>query len=285
VKFFTARRGHAVAFTILTTLIGVLFSVVLGAWLAIGVGNPATRAINALADDAVFRERAATDVVETLADNAGGSAFGVLLTRHKTDIVAALSDLTDKPEFTRELEGITDSARRWFVDGDPSTASFSLQPIASQLVDTLEGVDPEFGVLRVGVAFLPDVNLASDGRNSPRLRNFLSGLLIALVVLLVLLASCSFGLARNATSAAGASTTFGGILVGIGFFMIGIWFAALTTASSVALSRDEEIARTAIPIVASSLVSPLRTVGVAWIVIGVSGIVAGALLRRRAVAA
>jgi hypothetical protein len=277
---FSARRGPAVAFAILASIVGLLFSVVLGAWLSIGAGNPATRAINALADDAAFRDQAATFFVDKLTEDSGGDADTVL-TRNEAAVTAALSDLIGSPEFTRELDSISDSARRWFVDGDRASASISLKPVVAQMVDTLEGVDPEFGVLRIGIATLDDLDLAGDGGNSPQFGGILTAMLGAVVGLFLVAAACAFGYVRTARSAAGAASTSGGILLGIGVLMTGTWFAATTAASTAASSQDEAVARTAIPIVASALASPFRTVGILWIALGAAGLVAGAVLRRR----
>ena len=281
--FFSARRGPAVAFAILAALVGLLFSLALGAWLSIGAGNPATRAIHALADDAEFRDRAATFFVDKLTEDAGGDADAVL-TRNEAAVTAALSDLIGSPEFTRELDSISDSARRWFVDGDRTAARISLKPVVTQMVGTLEGVDPEFGALRDGIATLDDFDLAGDGGSSPQFGGFLTALLAVVAGSFLVLAACAVGYARTARSAAGAASTGGGILLGIGALMTASWFAATTAASSVAGSQDEAVARTAIPIVASALASPFRTVGILWIALGAAGLVAGTVLRRRAAA-
>lgn len=282
-RHFTARRGPAVTFAILTTVVGLLFSIALGVWLSVGAGNPATRAIHALADDAAFRDEAATFFVDKLTEDAGGDADAVL-TRNEAAVMAALSDLIGTPEFTSELDSISDSARRWFVDGDRASASISLKPVVTQMVGTLEGVDPEFGALREGIASLDDLDLAGDGGNSPQFGGILTAMLGAVVGLFVVAAACAYGYARMARSAAGAATTAGGILLGIGILMAGAWFGATAAASSAASTQDEAVARTAIPIVASALASPFRTVGAVWLFLGIAGLVAGAVLRRRTAA-
>jgi len=261
-------------------VVGLSFSVALGAWLSIGAGNPASRAIHALADDAAFRDQAAEFFVDTLTEGTGGDADTVL-TRNEAAVTAALSDLIGSPEFTRELNAISDSARRWFVDGDRASASISLKPVATLLVDTLEGVDPEFGMLRIGIVLLDDLNLAGDGGDSPQFAGILTATLAAVVVLLLVAAACAFGYARTAKSASGAASTAGGIVLGIGVLMTGAWFGATAAASAAASSQDEVVARTAIPIVAAAIASPFRTVGILWIVLGAVGLVAGTVLRRR----
>lgn len=283
-RFFRARRGPAVAFAVVLSILALLFSLALGVLLSVGTGNPATRAIHALTEDAEFRDEAARFFVAKLSEGAEGDASQVL-TRNEAAVTAVLADLIGSESFTSELDAISDSARAWFVDGDPASRRVSVLGPVSQMVDSLETVDPQFGALRDGLAGLDRLDLGGDGGDSPKLGRIIGVVLLATLALLVLVVATGAGYARVAASSSGAMRTFGVLFASTGALLIAVWFAATTAVESVASSQDEALARIAIPTAASAVVSPFRTLGAAWLLVGAALVVASVVRGRRAAAA
>lgn len=279
-RFFRARRGPAVALAIVLSLLALVFSLTLGVLFSVGTGNPATRAIHALTEDAEFRDEAARFFVDKLSEGAEGDATQVL-TRNEAAVTAALADLIGSESFTSELDAISDSARAWFVDGDPASRRISVSGPVSQMVDSLEAVDPQFGALRDGLADLDRIDLGGDSGDSPELGRIIDVVLIATLVLLLLVAAAGTGYARVAVSSSGAMRTFGVLFASIGALLVAAWFAATTAVEAAASSQDEALARIAIPMAASAVVSPFRTLGATWLLVGAGLVVASVVRGRR----
>jgi hypothetical protein len=79
----------------------------------------------------------------------------------------------------------------------------------------------------------------------------------------------------------------GGLLfVGIPLLILGvinvIAASSIRSAVTSAIDTDDALAAAAVPVVASSVLKPFRTVGVIWIVLGMIAIVAAIVLWRRA---
>jgi len=279
-RFFRAQRGPAVAFAIVLSALALVFALALGVLLSVGTGNPATRAIHALTEDPEFREEAARYFVDALSEGADGDA-SQFLSRNEAAVTAVLADLIGSESFTRELDAISESARAWFVDGDPASRRISIAPPVSQMVDVLERVDPQFGVLREGLADLDRLDLADDGADSPELGRIINIVLLVTLALLALLAAVGVGYARVAASANGATRTFGALAATIGVVLVGIWLVATRVAETAASAQDEALARIAIPTAAAAVVAPIRTLGTAWIVAGAALVVASVVRGRR----
>lgn len=283
-RFFRARRGPAVAFATVLSILALLFSLALGVLLSVGTGNPATRAIHALTEDAEFRDEAARFFVAKLSEGAEGDASQVL-TRNEAAVTEVLADLIGSESFTSELDAISDSARRWFVDGDPASRRISIAPPVSQMVDSLAAVDPQFGALREGLADLDRLDLGGDGGDSPELGRIIDAVILATLALLALVAAAAAGYARVAASSSGAMRTFGAMFASIGALLVAAWFAATMAVEAAASSQDEALARIAIPTAVSAVASPIRTLGAAWLLVGAALVVASVVRGRRAAAA
>ena len=282
-RFFLARRGPAVAFAVVLSVLAIVFSLALGVLISVGTGNPATRAIHALTEDPEFRDEAAAFFVDKLSEGAEGDA-SLILTRNEAAVTAVLAGLIGSESFTTELDAISDSARRWFVDGDPASRRISVAAPVAQMVDSLETVDPQFGALRDGLAELERIDLGGDSGTSPELGRIIDIVLVATLALLALVVATGAGYARMAASSRGATRTFGILAASCGALLVGVWFAAVRIVESAASSQDEALARIAIPTAASAVASPFRTLGAAWIVVGAALVVASVVRGRRAAA-
>lgn len=283
-RFFHARRGPAVALALVLSVLATVFSLALGVLVSVGTGNPATRAIHALTEDAEFRDEAARFFVDKLSEGAEGDASQVL-TRNEAAVTRVLADLIGSESFTAELDAISDSARRWFVDGDPASRRISVSEPVSQMVDSLEAVDPQFGALRDGLAELDRLDLGGDSGDSPTLGRIIDVVLLVTLALLALVVAAGAGYARVAASSSGAMRTFGFLFASIGALLVAAWFIATGAVESIASSQDDALARIAIPTAAAAVASPFRTLGAAWLLVGTALIVASVVRGRRAAAA
>ena len=280
---FVGRRSQAIVFGVLTTIFGVVLCLSFSTWLSLGVGNPAKRAVHSLSESEAFRDEAARFFVEKLSEDAGSDATAVL-DEKGDDIKQALSDLLGNEDFVSELDSISDSAYGWFVDGDSASANISVRPAVEQMIDTLGSVDSRFDTLRQGVAELDDLNLAGNDNESPRLGRFLSMLSIGVAVVFVLTLLFAFGYARAATSSRAALRFATWLLGACALLSLGLWFGANRAAEMVAADQNEALARIALPLVASSLTAPFRSLGLVCLAGAVATFVLVVRGRRRLIA-
>jgi len=278
-QFFRARRGLAVLFGVLFTVFALVLSITLPTWLSVGVGNPAGETVTALTKDKEFRDEAARFFIEKLTEDAPTEDLA-LYDELETTITEKLDELAENDEFMAKVDGISDEIYDFFVNGIDETKVVEAKAVVSDVVDALAAVDPEFSDLKQnideweGLALEPiddgpDIKSIKDGLNS----------LFWLALILTLVTGVLY--ARWSHSRRGAL-----IFIGITVLLLGIidLAAAGGIRSAVVSSVDEtdRLANAAVPVAADSLLSPFRTVGVAWIVVGVVAIASGVVVGRRA---
>ena len=64
--FLTARRGPAITFAVLSTVILIFLPIVSGVYLSVGKSNPAPKIANALLAKSEFRDAAANKLIENI---------------------------------------------------------------------------------------------------------------------------------------------------------------------------------------------------------------------------
>jgi len=277
--FFRARRGPAVMFGVLFVLFALVLAVTLPTWLSVGTGNPAGETVTALTKDKEFRDEAARFFIEKLTEDAPTEDLA-LFDELETTITDKLDELAANDEFMSKVGDVSDEIYDFFVNGIDETKVVEAKAIVSDVVDALVEVDPEFSDLKQNIDDWEGLELEpiNDG---PDIKSINDGLnnLFWLSLLLTLAAGVLY--ARWSRSKRGAL-----MFVGITVVILGIidLVTAGAVRSAVVSSVDEtdRFANAAVPVVADSLLSPFRTVGMVGVVVGLMSIVAGVVVGRRA---
>lgn len=277
--FFRARRGPAVLFGVLFVLFALVFSVTLPTWLSVGTGNPAGETVTALTKDKEFRDEAARFFIEKLTEDAPTEDLA-LFDELEATITGKLDELAANDEFMSKVGDVSDEIYDYFVNGIDETKVVEAKAIVSDVVDALVEVDPEFSDLKQNIDDWEGLELEpiDDG---PDIKSIKDGLntLFWLSMLFTLFAGALY--ARWSRSKRGAL-----LFVGIAVIALGVidLVAAGAVRSAVVSSVDEtdRFANAAVPVVADSLLSPFRTVGTAWVVLGVVAIISAVIIGRRA---
>ncbi len=281
-RFFRARRGPAVLFGVLFAAFALVLSITLPTWLSVGVGNPAGETVTALTKDKEFRDEAARFFIEKLTEDAPTEDLA-LFDELETTITEKLDELAENDEFMAKVDGISDEIYDFFVNGVDETKVVEAKAVVSDVVDALVAVDPEFSDLKQNVDEWGGLALEpiDDGPDIKSIKNSLNSL-FWLALILTLITGVLY--ARWSRSKRGAL-----LFVGITVIVLGVIdLVAAGAVRSVAVSSVDEtdrFANAAVPVVADSLLSPFRTVGTVWVVIGVVSIISGVVIGRRAKAA
>jgi hypothetical protein len=251
-------------------------------WLSVGVGNPAGETVTALTKDKEFRDEAARFFIEKLTEDAPTEDLA-LFDELETTITEKLDELAENDEFMAKVDGISDEIYDFFVNGVDETKVVEAKAVVSDVVDALVAVDPEFSDLKQNVDEWGGLALEpiDDGPDIKSIKNSLNSL-FWLALILTLITGVLY--ARWSRSKRGAL-----LFVGITVIVLGVIdLVAAGAVRSVAVSSVDEtdrFANAAVPVVADSLLSPFRTVGTVWVVIGMISIISGVVIGRRAKAA
>ena len=89
--FLTAKRGPAIAFAALSTVILIFLPIVSGVYLSVGKSNPAPKIANALLAKSEFRDAAANKLIENISKDSEGIQ-ALLFEAKAKEIRVALSD-------------------------------------------------------------------------------------------------------------------------------------------------------------------------------------------------
>jgi len=271
-----------VLFGVLFAAFALVLSITLPTWLSVGVGNPAGETVTALTKDKEFRDEAARFFIEKLTEDAPTEDLA-LFDELETTITEKLDELAENDEFMAKVDGISDEIYDFFVNGVDETKVVEAKAVVSDVVDALVAVDPEFSDLKQNVDEWEGLALEpiDDGPDIKSIKNSLNSL-FWLALILTLITGVLY--ARWSRSKRGAL-----LFVGITVIVLGVIdLVAAGAVRSVAVSSVDEtdrFANAAVPVVADSLLSPFRTVGTVWVVIGVVSIISGVVIGRRAKAA
>ncbi|MFM8390476.1 MAG: hypothetical protein ACKOA5_14670, partial [Actinomycetota bacterium] len=264
-RFFRGRRGLAVLFGTLFALFAFVLSVGLPAWLSVGTGNPASRTVNALTDNKEVRDEAARFFVEKLTEDDPTKD----LTRFdelQASISSKLDELVKDDEFMSKVDGISDDVYDFFINGSDQPQVVEAQPVVSDLVDALAEVDPEFANLRKDLDDWKGLELEpmSDG---PDFKSIKSGLnaLVGVALLLTLVTGALY--VRWSRSKRGALLFFGITVPVLGIIDL-VTSGIVRSAVESSVDETDRFASAAVPVVANSVLSPFRIIGVTWIVLG-----------------
>ncbi len=277
-QFFRAKRIPAVVCGSFFLLFVLFLTVTLPTWLSVGRGDPATRTVVALVKDQEFRYEAANFFVEKLSEDAENPdlpRFDML----ENAINTKLDELVQNEEFMAKVKGISGDVYDFFIEGAKELKVIAAQDVVSDVVDALVEVDPQFAPLQEQVNTWQGLELEpmEDAPDFKAIKNSLAVIFWVSLGLSIVLGALYLRWARSPK---------GGLLfVGIPLLVLGamnvIAASSVRSAVTSAIDTDDALAAAAVPVVASSVLKPFRTVGIIWIVLGVIAIGTAIVLWRR----
>ena len=265
-KLFRAKRGGSVPSAIFFVLFATLLSIIGSVYISIGIGNPVNKATGSLIANPSFKQDAGTYFVSKALETAKGDERKVLTTKGP-EISQTITAFLGNPIFHSELNQISDLAYHYYTSGNKSTQTIDVKPIVTLALLGLESVDPQFAQLKKELDKIKPIDLKPQ-TNGPDAASVKSNFTLA-IVLLILLTLLTLGLyLLFAKSGKFALRTLAYVLAADGLILIIIHVVATAVVHSQAQKATESLAREAIPIVASSLLSPLISLGIFEILLG-----------------
>lgn len=277
-RFFKPRRGPAVIFGVFFIIFAFMLSIIMPTWLSVGAGNPAGKTVTALTKNKDVRDEAARFFIEKLTEGASAEDLA-RFDELETTISDKLDELVANDEFMAKVSDVSDEVYDFFVNGIDQTQVVQAQAVASDLVDALVEVDPEFANLKTEVNDWKGLELEpiNDGPDLKALKDSLNSTFWAALVLTIV---AGVLYARWSRSRRGM-LLFLGITVTILGIIDLVAAGAIRSAVIGTVDESDRFANAAVPIVADSLLSPFRTIGILWLVLGIGSIVGGVIVGRR----
>jgi len=271
--FLTAKRGPAIAFALLSTLILIILPIVSGVYLAVGKSNPAPKIAHSLLAKSEFRDAAANKLIESISKDSKG-VEALLFKANGKEIRVALSDAMGTKAFEDEIVGITHKAYDFYVDGDSQSATIDIRPIASMALTAISKVNPLFSLAKDQIKDIAPIDLKSGDSdiNLVQIKKEFTGLVFVLWIGFILFTALYWRFASNFHN----GLKFSGIQSAV-FAVISILIYLIGSAagSSIASKSTDALPQIAIPIVAKAVISPFLTLGVLGFV--ASGAIVGYL--------
>ena len=265
-------------FGVLFVLVAFVLSIALPTWLSVGTGSPASKTVNALTGNKEVRDEAARFFIEKLTEDASPEDLARFDELEST-ISSKLDELVANDVFMEKVDSVSDKVYDFFVNGIDKTQVVEAKAVVSDLVDALVQVDPKFADLKKEVDDWEGLELEpiDDG---PDIKSIKQGLNTLFWVALILTLGTAALYLRWSRSKRGALLFLGITVLILG--IIDLVFAGVVRSAAVSAVDDtDRFANAAVPVVADSLLSPFRTVGTVWVVLGVIAIVTGVIVGRR----
>ena len=234
--------------------------------------------MSALTKDKEFRDEAARFFVEKLSE---GSSTDDLarFDELETSITDELDELVANEEFMGKVDDISDEIYDFFLNGVDESRTIEAKAVVEDVVDALVEVDSGFGDLRQSIDDWEGLELSpvDDGPDLKALKNAVNIVFLAAFVL-----SLTFGVLylRWARSPKGALAFLGATVAALGVIDL-VAAGAVRSAVVSSVNDDDRLASAAVPVAADALLSPFRTVGIVWLVVGFGAVTASIVLRRR----
>ena len=277
-RFFKPRRGPAVIFGVFFIIFAFMLSIIMPTWLSVGAGNPAGKTVTALTKNKDVRDEAARFFIEKLTEGASAEDLA-RFDELETTISDKLDELVANDEFMAKVSDVSDEVYDFFVNGIDQTQVVQAQAVVSDLVDALVEVDPKFENLKAEVNDWKGLELEpiNDGPDLKALKDSLNSTFWAALVLTII---SGVLYARWSRSRRGM-LLFLGITVTILGIIDLVAAGAIRSAVIGTVDESDRFANAAVPIVADSLLSPFRTIGILWLVVGIGSIIGGVIVGRR----
>ena len=262
---FKSKRAGAIPSAIFFTIFFTLLSIIGSLYLAIGIGNPVNKATDSLIASQSFKHDAGTYFVTKALETAKGDERKVL-TEKGPAISQTITAFLGNPIFHSELNQISDTAYHYYTSGTKVPQSIDVKPLANLALLGLVAVDPQFAQLKKELDKIKPIDLKPQN-NGPDAASVKSDLTLVVLLLLLLSLLTLFLYLLFAKKGKSAARTVAYILLGDGLLLLVINIVAKSIVSNQATKATETLAREAIPIAASPLLSPLFSLGLFEVII------------------
>jgi hypothetical protein len=261
-----AKRGGAVPSAIFFTIFFTLLSIVGSIYLSIGVGNPANKVIDALLSSTSFKENAGDYFVSKTLESAEGDARKLLIEK-APQISTAVTVILNNPVFKKEIESISDIAYNFYINAAKERQSIDVKPIVKLALPIFESVNPQFSKLSKELDKIKPIKLKpqTGDLSASKIKSYFT---LGLWLLLSLSIITLFLYLRFANSLRSALRVPGIIVLSVGLFLVILNTVATVIVKNQAATAVETLAREAIPIAATTLITPLMTIGVVELLLG-----------------
>jgi hypothetical protein len=267
--FLTAKRGPAIAFAVLSTVLLIILPIVSGVYLAVGKSNPAPKIAHSLLAKSEFRDAAANKLIESISKDTEG-AEALLFKDKGKEIRVALSDAMGTKAFEDEVVGITHKAYDFYVDGDTQAATIDIRPIASMALTAISEVNPLFSLAKDQIKDIAPIDLKSGESDIDlvQIKKEFTGVVFVLWIGFILFSALYWRFASNLHN----GLKFAGIQSAV-FAVISILIYLIGSAvgSNIGSNSADQLPQIAIPIVAQSLLSP-------FLILAILGFITAAIL-------
>ena len=258
--FLTAKRGPAITFAVLSTVLLIILPIVSGVYLAVGKSNPAPKIAHSLLAKSELRDAAANKLIENISKDTKG-AEALLFKAKGKEIREALSDAMGTKAFEDEVVVITQKAYDFYVDGDTQAATIDIRPIASMALTAISEVNPLFSLAKDQIKDIAPIDLKSGDSdiNLVQIKKRFTGVVFVLWIGFILFSALYWRFASNLHNA----LKFSGIQSAI-FAVISILIFLIGSAAggSIGGNSADQLPQIAIPIVAQALISPFLTLAI-----------------------
>ena len=262
---FKGKRAGAIPSALFFTVFFTLFSIIGSVYLAIGIGNPVNKATGSLIASESFKRDAGSYFVSKALETAKGDERKVL-TQKGPEISKTITAFLGNPIFHSQLNQMSDTAFHYYTSGTKVAQSIDVKPLADLALLGLIAVDPQFAQLKKELDKIKPIDLKPQS-NGPDAASVKSDLTLAVLLLLLLSLLTLFLYLLFAKQGKAAARTVAYILLGDGLFLIVINIVAKAIVNSQATKATETLAREAIPIAATPLLSPLFSLGLFEIIV------------------
>lgn len=267
--FITAKRGPAITFATLSTVILIFLPIVSGVYLAVGKSNPAPKIAHSLLVKSEFRDVAANKLIESISKDSKG-AEALLFKAKGKEIRVALSDAMGTKAFEDEVVVITNKAYDFYVDGDSQAATIDIRPIAAMALTAISKVNPLFSLAEDQIKDIDPISLTS-AKSDVDLKQIKDGfmwLVFLLWIGFILFSALYWRFASNLHNA----LKFSGIQSAV-FAVISILIYLIGSAvgSNVGGNSADQLPQIAIPIIVQSVISP-------FLILAFLGLIVSAML-------
>jgi len=264
---FKAKRAGAIPSAIFFVIFFTLLSILGSAYLAIGIGNPVNKATGALIANTSFKHDAGTYFVSKALETAKGDERKVL-TQKGPEISQTITAFLGNPIFHSQLNQISDIAYHYYTSGTKVKQSIDVKPIATLALLGLESVDPQFAQLKKELDKIKPIKLQPQ-TNGPDAASVKSDFSLVVLLLLLLSLLTLFLYLLFAKGGKLAIRTLSYILLVDGVLLVVIKIVASAIISHQASIETDSLAREAIPIAASPILSPFFSLGLFELLLGV----------------
>ena len=261
-----AKRAGSVPAAIFFVLFFTLFSLLGGALLSVGIGNPVNKVTHSLLSSQSFKTDAGTYFVSKALESAKGDERALLL-KKGPQISQTVTSILSNPIFKSEIDQISNIAYTYYTSGDQTQQTIDVKPLLQLALLGLESVDPQFSQLNRELVKIKPITLKPQikGPSASKVKSYFKWGVLVLLLLTLLTLGLYLLFAKSGKN---ALRTIGIVLLSDGVFLILVNKVSEVILKNQATKATQSLAREAIPIGAHPLLAPLGTVGIIELLLG-----------------